>query len=260
MNEALRAALGYAARGWHVIPIRPGAKVPLTEHGVHDAATDDVTLRSWWSRWPAAALGIACGPSRLLVVDLDGTHAVDAWRTLREQAGDASRPTLTARTGRGWHLYYAAPRITDLGNTAGRVAPGIDTRASGGYVLAPPSLHPNGFRYEWRTPGLPVLEAPGWLVDVLSPRPMPEVPRRPLPGLCPDRSLLGLVETLLRAQPGERNSILHWAGCRAAERSAAGQLDWEAATAALTEAAASVGLDEREAAATLCSSRRAAPA
>ena len=157
MNEALRAALGYAARGWHVIPIRPGAKVPLTEHGVHDAATDDVTLRSWWSRWPAAALGIACGPSRLLVVDLDGTHAVDAWRTLREQAGDASRPTLTARTGRGWHLYYAAPRITDLGNTAGRVAPGIDTRASGGYVLAPPSLHPNWVRYEVRTPGLQAL-------------------------------------------------------------------------------------------------------
>ncbi|MGH7487948.1 MAG: bifunctional DNA primase/polymerase, partial [bacterium] len=55
------AALEYAARGWPVLPIRPRAKLPLTEHGLHDATTDPELITQWWERWPDANIGIRTG-------------------------------------------------------------------------------------------------------------------------------------------------------------------------------------------------------
>src|ERR1700757_5358679 len=81
-TKLLDAALGYAARGWAVFPTAPGAKRPLTAHGVKDATTDPVAILAWWSKWPDANVGIATGAASNLVVfdvdvkgDVDGTHA-----------------------------------------------------------------------------------------------------------------------------------------------------------------------------------------
>jgi len=149
-NSLLRAALDYAARGWHVLPCRPRDKTPLTSHGVHDASRDEVTIREWWTRWPDANIAIACGPSGLVVLDVDPRHGGDeSLRDLYQELGRETFQTATALTGGGGqHLYFRADG-TPLKNVAGGLGAGLDLKAAGGYVLAPPSVHPSGRAYEW---------------------------------------------------------------------------------------------------------------
>jgi hypothetical protein len=70
-NRTLAAALAYAGRGWAIHPIRAGDKRPYLHDWPHRATTEPKTIRQWWAKWPEANVGLACGPSRLTVVDLD---------------------------------------------------------------------------------------------------------------------------------------------------------------------------------------------
>lgn len=255
----VRAALAYAASGLHVLPIRPGAKTPLTEHGVHDASADEAQIRSWWGRCPNAGVGIACGPSRLLVVDLDGPQAVEAWRALLAEHGDRAT-TATVRTARGWHCWYRLPGDVELGNSVGRLGPKIDTRGAGGYVIAPPSVHPSGAVYTWREPRLPVREAPAWLVSALCDRPVVPSERPPAPPLSTanvrghkylSAAVQGELQRVLDAQPGVRNDTLCRAAFSLGQLVGAGALDEAAVVEALTAAASAVGLGPVEADRTL---------
>lgn len=164
----LDAALAYASLDWRVMPCR--GKVPLTEHGVHDATTEAETIRAWWTQWPDANIGIACGGG-LVVLDVDPRHGGDAsLRELEHEHGEII--TLTARTGGGGlHLYMRGELPQRVG-----FRPGLDLKASGGYVVAPPSLHESGRRYEWIAPGdLPQRPqpVPAWLARIIDP-PRPE--------------------------------------------------------------------------------------
>ena len=148
----LEAALSYAARGWAVFPIRAGSKAPRTAHGFKDATTDPETIRRWYKEQPEDGVAIATGPrSRLLVVDLDedeekdkhGLEVLEDWELLHEFLPE----TLTARTGRGGrHLFFSYDG--ELKSRA-NLREGVDIRAAGGYVVAPPTIHPNGTPYEW---------------------------------------------------------------------------------------------------------------
>ncbi|MCY1078870.1 bifunctional DNA primase/polymerase [Archangium lansingense] len=163
-NALLTAALKYAARGWRVFPCwwtengrcacpsgaactSPG-KHPLTRHGVKDASTDTGQIRAWWGRWPPAHVAIATGAeSRLVVIDLDRKPGKDGVASLN--ALGQVPVTLSARTGSGGlHLYFKHPggRVP---STSSKVGLGIDVRADYGYVIAPPSGHISGGRYEW---------------------------------------------------------------------------------------------------------------
>jgi predicted P-loop ATPase len=173
--EALAAALGYAARGWSVIPIRAAGKVPLTPHGVKDASTAELTIRGWWRAWPEANVGIACGQaSGLIVLDVDPRNGGDV--SLEEV--DAP-PTLTALTGGGGrHFLYAAPAGPRRGRAGWR--PGLDIKADGGYIVAPPSTHASGSRYAWIAPRAEVAPAPAWLVAATDPPVRPVVVAAPV--------------------------------------------------------------------------------
>lgn len=153
-NKCLDAALEYATRyGWAVFPIHPSTKRPRTPHGCKDAKTDPGAIRNWWKRWPDSSVGIATGAlSKLIVIDedidddkgLDGYHEVTAW----ERTNGSLPETIRAITGRGGaHLYFHYDG-TDIKNRAG-ILPGVDVRGEGGYVVAPPSVHPNGTEYQW---------------------------------------------------------------------------------------------------------------
>lgn len=151
--------------GWTVFPLTPRGKAPLTPHGVKDATWDAWLVREWWERWPEANIGVATGQaSGLYVIDLDGPQGVDSWEGLQLAHGDA--PTLMAITGHGVHLYYSIPGGVHLGNTAKKIAPGIDSRGDGGYVLAPPSIHPNGRVYEWTAAQTPA-PLPTWVAALV---------------------------------------------------------------------------------------------
>ena len=107
----------------------------------------------------------------MLVVDVDGQVGEATAGTL----GLLSEPTLTARTGKGRHLYFRFPAATDIGNRARVNGCAVDIRGDGGYVVAPPSRHANGTDYQWTTTGIAPAEPPEWLVELIE-KPKPASP------------------------------------------------------------------------------------
>lgn len=140
-EPVLDAALRYARAGWPVFPCRPRDKRPLTADGFKSATTDTATITQWWTEHPDANVAIRTGDG-LAVVDVDGP---DGERALQELGG-LSEPTLTAETAHGQHFYFTT---TETLSCRTRFAPGLDLRADGGYVIAPPSQHPSGAPYRW---------------------------------------------------------------------------------------------------------------
>ena len=151
-NVLLDAAIDYASRGLAVFPLIPRDKAPITTHGVHEATTNFDQIKKWWKRYPEANIGIACGKvsGGLLVVDLDRKpNGVDGLDTLAEWERENGELPETVRsiTGSGGsHLLY---RVDGTGKNKVGLLPGIDIRSDGGYIVAPPSIHPNGQTYEW---------------------------------------------------------------------------------------------------------------
>ncbi|MCK6458113.1 MAG: bifunctional DNA primase/polymerase [Phycisphaerae bacterium] len=168
-HAMLQAALWYADLGYAVFPCAPGRKQPATEHGLLDATTDQEQIERWWSESPTA--NVAIRTDGLLVVDIDGADnpwLADEPGKLRELA--CAPTSLTPRGGRQ-HLFRQPPGKR-WRNTAGQLAPHVDTRADGGYILVAPSVV-DGKCYRWlEDQGLDVPpeklpEPPGWLVQML---------------------------------------------------------------------------------------------
>ena len=153
-NKLLDAAITYATKyGWAVFPVSSMTKKPLTPHGCKDAKKSVGPIKAWWKKWPDASVGIATGSaSGLIVIDedldedkgLNGYREVSAW----EDVHGALPDTVRVITGRGGaHLYFKYDG-SDIKNRAG-LLDGVDVRGEGGYVVAPPSMHPNGTEYQW---------------------------------------------------------------------------------------------------------------
>jgi hypothetical protein len=122
----IRHALALAKQGMAVFPCRCRDKIPATAHGLKDATTDLEQIRAWWDLDPNFNVAIATGAiSKIFVVDVDGP---DAERELRRLELPA---TVEAITARGRHLYFKHPNAP-VRNTAGKIAPGVDTRGDGG--------------------------------------------------------------------------------------------------------------------------------
>ena len=165
-----KAALYYADMGYPVFPCKAGRKEPLTSHGFHDATTNVPQIERWWAAHPEANVAIAT--AGLIVIDVDG--ADNKWpnsRVFEEQLSRAACPiNITPRGGR--HMIFLQPEEEDFHNTTSKLAPSVDTRATGGYILVPPSVV-DGKRYKWAdtleldvSPDqLPV--PPEWLIEEL---------------------------------------------------------------------------------------------
>jgi Virulence-associated protein E-like domain/Bifunctional DNA primase/polymerase, N-terminal/Primase C terminal 2 (PriCT-2) len=160
-NILLEAALNYAARNWHVFPLRPRSKKPLISRaeggrGLLDATTDPRQIEAWWAACPDANIGIATGPSGLTVLDPDGPEGLAALQELACQHGPLPS-TLVCRTANGAHLYYRGIGVRSTARGK------LHVRGIGGYVVAPPSVHPSGWVYAWRDPRAPLGDEPGWV-------------------------------------------------------------------------------------------------
>ena len=146
-------ALYYANRGLAVFPLRPRDKRPATENGCKAATTNEQQIADWWDRYPDCNIGIATGSlsGGLVVIDLDideekGINGYDSLKAWQRENGELPE-TWQSITGRGgYHLFYR-----DGAANKNRVGlyEGVDIRGEGGYIVAPPSIHPNGRRYEW---------------------------------------------------------------------------------------------------------------
>lgn len=174
--SAMAAAGDYLERGWSVIPLRPGTKLPAIRWEPYQRRRAGAAeLARWFQRWPSINIGIVTGGiSGLVVLDVDLRHGgFDSLAALERLHGPLP-DTVEAETGGGGrHLYFALPPAA-LHNKAG-LAAGIDLRGEGGMVVAPPSLHPSGKPYRWR-PGhepasLPLALMPRWLQQLASEAP-----------------------------------------------------------------------------------------
>jgi hypothetical protein len=282
-----RYALAAAARGWHVFPLTPGGKVPPRGFTSWQdrATTDPDTIRAWWQRKPYN-IGIACGPSRLVVIDLDTPKPGDTppaeWDRpgIRDGAdvfaalcADAGQPlpleTFQVRTRRGgMHLYYTAPDGPALGNTQGSnggLGWLIDTRANGGLVVAPGSrvTASDGTGTYQVVHAVPAAPLPGWLAERLAPAPLP--PQKPVVvALSSDRrgnylraAVNAELERVTTSPPDGHNTALYRAAVALGQLVAGGELSEHDVTAWLTDAAQQVGQRYGEATRTIASGLRA---
>ncbi|GLW45155.1 hypothetical protein Stsp02_08170 [Streptomyces sp. NBRC 14336] len=266
----LASALSAAERGWPVIPLHPGSKRPAGHaeracprtgrctdgHRTPEerATTNPELIHAAWGHRPYN-VGIATGPAGLLVIDLDPVKAEEpngapdgatSLQALCERAGEVLPDTYRVRTARGEHLYFTAPAGVRLKCSANRLGPHIDTRAWGGYVVAPGSTTPDG-AYEVAHDA-PVAELPGWLVALLTEphRPAP-VPVRVHDGTLAARVALEReCAVITAATDGGRNSTLHKSACKVARFVAWGDLPRDVAEQAIQGAGEATGLPPAE--------------
>jgi len=139
----------YAERGWPVIPLRPKEKVPLTAHGLKDASVELGVLEGWWAKNPDANIGIVTGEvAGIWVLDIDGEIGSVSLLKTELELGPLPE-TLEQKTGgNGRQLFFAWPKGREIRNKQA-LRTKIDVRGNGGYVVAPPSIHPNGQAYDW---------------------------------------------------------------------------------------------------------------
>ncbi|MGW0245101.1 bifunctional DNA primase/polymerase [Nocardia goodfellowii] len=238
-HEFASAALKYAAQGIELFPLKPRTKIPLTEHGMKDATANQTQVLEWWQQWPQANIGVRPAEG-LVVLDVDPRSG----GTL-ESLGPLPE-TWTARTGGGgWHLWFRHPEKT-RGKLAG--CSGVDIKTHHGYLVAPPSIHPDGGVYEWLNDA-PIARLPAHLRNRVRALSAPvAMPPQSRPG--PDTGT-GLAAWLAQAVEGERNSSLHWAACRAMETESP-----TATLAEVVEAARQIGLGDWEIENTIKSAQR----
>lgn len=171
-SKILEIAKNYLARGWAVVPMALGEKRPIVKwEEFQDRLPTEQDVKTWFTRWPNSNIGIVTGKvSGLAVIDVDPQHGGTESLGQLESDYHPLPPTLEARTGGGGrHLYFRYPK-RELRNRVG-LRPGIDVRADGGVIVAPPSLHPSGKHYVWAPGAGPDEQAPArlpqWLDDLL---------------------------------------------------------------------------------------------
>ncbi|MFD9068928.1 bifunctional DNA primase/polymerase [Streptomyces lasiicapitis] len=283
-SAQLTAALDAASRGWRVFPLVPCGKRPAVSDWETRATTAPDRITRAWST-AAFNVGIATGPSGLVVIDLDRpkhpgdtppaswaergvTDGAEVLAVLCERHGQPfPSDTYTVRTwSGGTHLYFLAPEGEPLRNTAGDSARGlgwkVDTRAWGGLVVGVGSTFA-GHPYEV-TRAAPVAPLPDWLAELLRPAPLP--PQTPITvALTGQRrrtaflrsAVNGEVARVTGSGPHEHNNALYIAAVALGQLVAGGELNEADVTGWLLTAALQVGQGEREARRTIASGLRA---
>jgi hypothetical protein len=188
----LEEAQKLARLGYLVFQCVPQGKMPFTTtapKGCNSATGDLDIVTKWWTQYPDCNIGVKC--ENLLVLDLDSNAELNGPRDVRNIADEVGPlpGSPLARTGSGgWHLLFARPEIDIVG--AKRIKwrgekTGIDVQVGSQYIVAPPSVHPNGISYKWHTPPCPVDELPAlpdpWIERVLPKRQLAAGPQNELP-------------------------------------------------------------------------------
>jgi putative DNA primase/helicase len=251
LDAKLEAALEYARLGWPVFPCR--GKEPATEHGCRDATTDPAIIREWWEgKYRGCNVAIATG-GKVWALDVDPDDDGDASLFRLEQRYSPLPDTVRSITGGGGAHYLFKMNGTPIRNSVGKmagIAPGLDTRGDGGYIIVPPSIHPDTKApYQWEADFGPAdfepVEAPAWL-EALAKR--PERPERIVhegrrrekregpANSYGQKALDDECHAIEDAPPGAQESTLNAAALKIGGLVAGGELDEDYAFSALLKA------------------------
>ena len=179
---SVTAAMALANRGCAVFPVDPTTKAPRTPHGCKDATTDEHQIIELWRKHPAAGIGVATGkPSGIVAIDVDpSSGGEEGFAELAGRIGNPGRTVQVVTPRGGWHLWYRAPAAA-VPCSASKLAPGVDIRGDGGYVVAPPTTRPDGTGWRWAPGEAPLAELqPEWL-DALTVSAMADTRPRAVP-------------------------------------------------------------------------------
>lgn len=261
---SVQAALDAAARGWHVFPCQ--GKQPRARWRWAEWNTTDRARAAEWFADGTSSVGIACGPSGLVVIDLDvadgktlpppwdtvpgAVDGVDVFAVMLEAHGESWPDTYTVRTPRGgWHFYYQAGNH-GIRNSASQLGPLVDVRGDGGFVVAAGSVRSDG-SYELVNDTDPV-PLPAWLAAMAAKTTEPRPPARPLlqvvrGGAYVRKALEAEAQAVAAAPSGQRNEQLNKSAFAVARFVVTGELSASDVTEALTAAAGQAGLPASEA-------------
>jgi hypothetical protein len=235
-------AAAFLAQQWPVFPCGVD-KRPITAHGFYDASRDPAAVRAMFAQPGARLIGVPTGPaSRLAVVDLDVKHGGGGLEWLAANQHRLPRTRQHGTRSGGRHLLFNYPAGRTIRNSASKVAPGVDVRGAGGYVIVPPS---DG--YTITDDAMPA-EMPAWLLDLLdppyqAPAPTPSLPRQPYTGdgTPYGRAALEREAANIRNAPdGGKHHALNKAAYSVAGLVAAGELPEGAALSELRAALADI--------------------
>lgn len=175
-KDALTAAIEYVRRGWPVLPIKPDGKEPLTTNGFYNATTDKGQIRTWWSEYPDANVGIRMGYGAC-VIDVDNKHGKNGDSELAALERKLGRlpPTYTVQTAsvgptgkRGFQLYFKFPIEFEDALIKKQLSPSIDLKIKNAYVVAPPSVI-EGRAYRVTDVREPADLPPTWVNECIKP-------------------------------------------------------------------------------------------
>jgi hypothetical protein len=226
-RSSLEAALNLASEGCAVFPCKARTKEPVFLGGFKIATTNPETIRRWFGGQDynlAVRTGMASG---IWALDIDRRHGGDKSLADLERKHGILPPTRTVKTADGWHLWWRTD--CQIQSSTSRIAPGLDAKGDPGYVLVPPSIHPDGPVYKWLSTEPPVA-APEWLVRLTRPKPIeapppPRLPHAGSPGAYGAAALQREIEELSNVAPGGRNHALNRTSFRLHQLVAGGELD-----------------------------------
>lgn len=252
----LETALAYLRHGWSIFPLRPKSKVPAIPSWrkfMYERATESLVCQ-WWESNPNWNVAIVTGAiSGLFVVDCDTSQLVQA----HEEQPDY-KPTLKSITAHGAHFLYQSPGF----RVVNRVGYGLDIRGDGGYIVAPPSIHPSGVRYRWQRAPIQTTP-PRAILDLIQPKEELKHSATQNQQTFPPAAVRGTryAQTVfdreycnvISVPAGQRNNQLNRSAYNLGQLVGDGLLNRFDVENALLQGAVSVGLSEREALATIAS-------
>ena len=151
VSNLCEIAIKYSELGWSVLPMRPDSKIPYIKWKPYQTQrATPAKIRQFWKIWPNAQIGIVTGKiSNLVAIDFDSPEALERFQALVCDLPGTIVQHSGRENGGSHYLFQYPPDGTTLKSISGMID-NADTRAEGGYIIVPPSLHKSGNRYQWQ--------------------------------------------------------------------------------------------------------------